>query len=281
MPTFRHADADLYYDLEGAAGPPVVLLTGWAVGGGVWEYQVPALAPDHRVACLDNRGAGKTRAPTRAWSIRDMAHDVLALFDHLGWYDAHVVGASMGGMIAQEVALLAPDRTRSLTLIATHSGRLLDHLPRIQTLVGFARVNGGKPATRRAAVERMLFPETYLRDAPREPIDRALDRDFVVQPPLADRLAQLGAILRHASARRLRHLTVPTLVVMAGQDALLPPKGCEALARIIPNSRLVRLPDAGHGVIGQCPDAVNAALRDHLAAADASLRTPSSSPASA
>ncbi|MCC6623213.1 MAG: alpha/beta fold hydrolase [Deltaproteobacteria bacterium] len=268
MPTFRHGDADIHYDLHGASGPPVVLLTGWAVGGGVWEYQVPALAPRHRVACLDNRGAGRTRAPTRAWSIRDMAHDVLALFDHLGWQDAHVVGASMGGMIAQEVALAAPARTRSLTLIATHSGRLADHLPRIRTLVGFARVNTGPSVARRKAVERMLFPRTYLDTAPREPIDRAIERDFVVQPPLADRMAQLGAILRHSTARRLRRLTLPTLVVVAGQDDLLPPAGAEALARIIPGARLVRLPDAGHGVIGQCPDEVNAALLDHLAEAD-------------
>ncbi len=269
MPTFEHAGAELHYDLAGHAGPPVVLLTGWAVGGGVWEYQVPALAPRHRVACLDNRGAGKTRAPTRPWSIRDMAGDVLALFDHLGWRDAHVVGASMGGMIAQEVALAAPRRTRSLTLIATHSGRAVDHLPRIRTLVGFARVNGGSAAVRRAAVERMLFPDTYLATAPREPIERAITRDFTVQPPLADRLAQLGAILRHTTSRRLRHLAVPTLVVHAGQDALLPPAGCAALAKLIPGARLVSVPEAGHGVIGQCPEVVNAALLEHLEAVEA------------
>jgi len=268
MPMLRHGDADLYFDLAGDAGTPVVLLTGWAVGGGVWEYQVPVLARRHRVACLDNRGAGKTRAPTRAWSIQDMARDVLALFDHLGWADAHVVGASMGGMVAQEVALLAPARARSLTLIATHSGRLADHAPRIRTLLGFARVNAGPKAARRVAVERMLFPRAYLDTAPRAPIDRAIERDFVRQPPLVDRLAQLGAILRHSTARRLERLALPTLVVVAGQDDLLPPKGCEALAELIPGARLVHIPDAGHGVIGQCPDVVNEALVAHLAAAD-------------
>src|SRR5262245_40350600 len=105
MPTLTHDDAELYFEHAGETGTPVLLLTGWAVGGGVWEYQVPALAPRHRVAWLDNRGAGKTTAPTRAWTTAEMARDALALMDHLGWPDAHIVGASMGGMIAQEIAL--------------------------------------------------------------------------------------------------------------------------------------------------------------------------------
>ncbi|MFO0749197.1 MAG: alpha/beta fold hydrolase [Myxococcota bacterium] len=269
MPTFHHDDADLYYERAGDTGSPVVLLTGWAVGGGVWEYQVPVLAPHHQVAWLDNRGAGKTRAPTRPWTIAELARDVIALLDHLEFRAAHIVGASMGGMIAQEVALQAPERTRSLTLIATHAGRLQDKLPRLGTLIGFAKVNTGTPEQRKAAVEQMLFPLEYLATAEREPIDRALKRDFLEQPPLGDRMAQLGAIMRHETATRLKALSMPTLVVVAGKDMLLPPDGCEALARLIPGAKTLRLPDAGHGVIGQCPEPVNEALLEHLAAADA------------
>ena len=267
MATLRHDDADLFYTLDGT-GPPVLLLTGWAVGGGVWEYQVPALAPSHAVACLDNRGAGATRAPTRAWTTADMARDALALMDHLGWRDAHIVGASMGGMVAQQVALLAPERTRSLTLIATHGGRLRDRLPKLPTIIGLAKVNVGSETQRKALVARLLFPASYLATAERAPIDRAIERDFLKQPKLADRLAQLGAIVRHDAAARLETLKMPTLVVVAGQDAILPPAGCEALARLIPGARTLRIADAGHGVIGQCPETVNAALLAHFRAVD-------------
>ena len=264
MPTFAHAGADIYYELAGEAGPPVLLLTGFAVGGGVWEHQVAALAPDHRVACLDNRGAGRTRAKTSPWTIRDMAQDALALLDHLGWDRAHVCGASMGGMIAQEVALAARDRLLSLTLIATHAGRPADKQPRWHTLSGFLRSNIGSKDARREAIEALLFSADYLATAPREPIDRALERDFLVQPPLPDRLAQLGAILRHDTARRLPTLAgLPTLIIVADEDRLLPPSGCAALGALIPGAEVVHLP-AGHGVIGERKEAVNAALRAHL-----------------
>lgn len=267
MPTFEHDDATLYYTSAGE-GPAVILLTGYAVGGGVWEYQVPALARHYRVLCLDNRGAGRTRAPSKAWSMRELAGDVLALMDHLGLGAAHLVGCSMGGMIAQEVALMARDRLLSLTLIATHAGRLVDRLPRYPTVAGFLKSNLGHREARRRAVERMLFPPTYLANGPRDRIDHAMERDFLVQPSWPDRLGQLAAILTHDTSRRLSALSgLPTLVIVAGQDVLLPPSGCAALARLIPGAREVVLADAGHGVIGQCPDEVNAALLAHLEAA--------------
>ena len=264
MPTFEHADATLFYT-DAGEGPAVILLTGYAVGGGVWEYQVPALAEHYRVLCLDNRGAGQTRGPSKAWSMRELAGDVLALMDHLGLAEAHLVGCSMGGMIAQEVALMAKGRLLSLTLIATHAGRLIDRLPRQTTIAGFVKSNLGHRETRRRAVERLLFPPAYLANGPRDRIDHALERDFLVQPSWADRLGQLAAILTHDTSRRLRALAgLPTLIIVAGQDVLLPPSGCDALARLIPGARKVVLADAGHGVIGQCPDEVNAALLAHL-----------------
>lgn len=267
MPTFRHADADLFYTSAGE-GPAVILLTGFAVGGGVWEYQVPALSGRYRVICLDNRGAGRTKATSKAWSMRELAGDVLALMDHLGLATAHLVGCSMGGMVAQEVALMARERLLSLTLIATHAGRLVDRLPRKSTVVGFLRSNLGPKEVRRKAVEGLLFPPAYLANGPRDRIDHALERDFLVQPPWPDRLGQLAAIMQHDTSRRLGVLVgLPTLVIVAGQDVLLPPSGCAALARLIPGAREVVLAEAGHGVIGQCPDEVNAALLAHLEAA--------------
>lgn len=200
--------------------------------------------------------------------MRELALDVVALMDHLGLEAAHLVGCSMGGMIAQEVALMARERLFTLTLIATHAGRVVDRLPRSTTVAGFLKSNLGPKEARRQAVEAMLFPPAYRAHGPRERIDHALERDFLVQPPWPDRLGQLAAILTHDTSRRLGALAgLPTLVIVAGQDALLPPSGCAALARLIPGAREVVLEDAGHGVIGQRPDEVNAALLAHLLAA--------------
>lgn len=268
MPYFDVADATLHYTLTGHEGPFVVCLTGYAVGGGVWEDQVAALSPEHRVVCLDNRGGGLTRAPTAPWTMATLARDVIALMDHLDAFDVHLVGCSMGGMIAQEVALLAKDRLRSLTLITTHAGRIRDRLPRLETALGFVKSNVGSREGRRAAVASLLFPDAYLASGPRERIAHALDRDFLEQPPLVDRLAQLGAIMRHDTAGRLHRLVgLPTLIIVAGQDKLIPPSGCEALATLIPGARRHRFAEAGHGVIGQCADAVNQLLREHISTA--------------
>jgi pimeloyl-ACP methyl ester carboxylesterase len=265
MPYLDFQDSRLFYTLDGERGTPVILLTGFAVGGSVWEYQVPVLAQSHRVVCLDNRGGGLTEAPVCPWTIVDMARDVLALMDHLGFDRAHIVGCSMGGMVAQEVALLARHRVMTLSLIATHAGRLRDRRPRLETLRGFLRSNMGSRESRRKAVEGLLFPEDYLEHGPRDRIDHALERDFLTQPPLAARLAQLGAILRHDTSRRLHTLIgIPTLVMVAGSDRLLPPEGCEALAQLIPNATLVHIPEGGHGVIGQCSELVNNELLKHL-----------------
>jgi pimeloyl-ACP methyl ester carboxylesterase len=242
---------------------------GFSVPGAAWAHQVPALARNHRVAWFDNRGSGRSEAASGFYSMVDLATDALHLLDRLHWERAHITGVSMGGMIAQELALLAPDRVRSLALIATHPGGLGHLLPPSRGVARFfaARLRG---ASRAEAMAHLLFPDPFLRHCDHVWLSAVLERDFGYARPLPQRLSQLAAVLRHRSLGRLPRLaSIPTLVVRPGQDLLVRPEGSDAIASALPKARLLNLPQAGHGVIRQCHRQLNTALLTHYAEADA------------
>jgi pimeloyl-ACP methyl ester carboxylesterase len=272
MPYIDLPDARLFYDRAGEAGPPVLLIMGFGVPGHMWMSQIPALSERHQVAWFDNCGAGKTRRQVRRpYNMRDLARHAIGVLDALGWADAHVVGVSMGGMVAQEIALGHPQRVRSLSLLVTHAGGLRNLLPPLRGLALFARGFLGPRSQRALAIERLIFPDAYLKTRTDVGRMRSVLRDHVVDAASArDRLAQIAAVLTHRTARRLGALEgMPTLVVKAALDVLVRPSECHRLHRLIPGSRLVELPDAGHALLYQCADRINALLLEHLMAADA------------
>src|SRR5215831_18531284 len=123
MPFARVNGIRLYYHWHGAeAGLPVVLVMGLGGDSTAWPFQLAALAPRHRVLVFDNRGAGQSSAPDVAYTTRGMAADLLALLDGLGVARAHLLGLSLGGAIAQEAVIAAPERFASLQLHATWAG---------------------------------------------------------------------------------------------------------------------------------------------------------------
>ncbi len=270
MPTARIDDAEVHYEVSGQDGPPVLLIMGLAVPGSLWRPQVEALSPAHRVATFDNRGAGRTRARPGLYTMGRLAADALALMDHLGWPEAHVAGVSMGGMIAQHVALAAPRRVRSLTLIATHAGGLRSLLPHHRGLALFAQAQLVGRKRRLKVLSELLYPPEHLANVDRGEFMRRFAADLGPPPRLSGRLSQLAAIARHRTSPRLRSLAdVPTLVVQPGRDILIRPSECARLHAAIPNARLAALHDAGHGVTGQCAEEVSALLADHIAQAEA------------
>jgi len=181
----------------------------------------------------------------------------------VGWDSAHVVGTSMGGMIAQELALQEPARVRSLTLIATHAGRALPSPLAIYLLTR-------SMALPRQSVEhayRLLYPRHYVTPENRAAI---LEHWRQIGRPAHPQVlvAQAAAIARHDTRKRLAGLHVPTLVVRPGMDVLVPPRHSDLLARTIPGATLLRFDDAGHGVTHQKADELNGALRTHIARAE-------------
>ena len=270
MPFVELPDARVHYATSGGSGSPVLLVMGFGVPGHMWLNQIDAFSACHRVAWFDNAGAGQTtRQRSRPASIRDLARHAAAVIDALGWEQAHVVGVSMGGMIAQELALGWKERVRSLALVATHAGGLVDLTPSPQSLLLFGRAFLGPRAQRARVLERLIFPDEYLATVDVAPLRQAMHDQVVAAAPARDRLRQIAAIMAHRTAHRLHELEgTPTLIVKAGRDRLIRPSAHHRLHRLIPGSRLVHFEDAGHAILHQCAARLNDVLLEHFAAVD-------------
>lgn len=271
LPPQGHIDAGghrIAYRVDGDRGSYVLLVMGFAMPGRAWQFQVPALSERHRVITFDNRGAGASDVPRGPYSMQGFAADAVALLDHLGVDAAHVVGVSMGGMIAQELALQSPKRVRSLTLIATHAGGFRALLPRPRGLGYFVAAQLGSREKRGHALAQLLFPPDFLATCDRSWLHRTLTQDLGTPPSAAARRAQFAAIFGHRTAARLHRLAnLPVLLVRPHHDLLIRPTQTDRLHRALPHARVLHLP-GGHGVIRQLPDVLNAAMLDHFATAE-------------
>ena len=268
MKTLETGGAVLRYVREGR-GVPVMLVQGVGVIAEGWRPQIAALRDRYSLAAPDNRGIGGSTLGSGTLTIEDMATDVLAVADAEGFERFHLVGHSMGGLIAQEVALRAPGRVRSLALLCTFlHGKEAARLTPAIVWTGL-RTRLGTRAMRRRAFMQLVMPDSYLRTAaPTLASDLAVlfGHDLADQPPIV--MKQLRAASRYDASARLRALTkIPTLVVSATHDRIALPKFGRALAEIIPCARYVEIPDAGHGCTIQCATRINALLAEHFAGA--------------
>ena len=256
----RPDGARIWWTSEGD-GPPVVLVMGLGYPSDMWFRLLPALAERYRVLRLDNRGAGRTGdVPGAPYTVETLAADVLAVMDAAGVTSAHVVGISMGGLIAQEVALTAPERVRSLVLAATHPGAA--HAVWDPEAVALLMWRGDY--TPRQAAEASV-PFNYAPGTPRE----RMEEDWAVRLPLAPTGAGYVAQLQGTSAwsglERLPGLRVPTLVVHGELDRLVPVANGRRIAAEIPGAELVVLPDANHLFLTDQPERTRELLLDWLA----------------
>lgn len=262
MPHARIDGLVLHYELHGRVGPPLVLVHGYTGDLTDWRHQVAAFAPDHRVLVMDHRGHGRSQAPAdpEAYRVERMARDVEALADHVGFDRYHLVGHSMGGMVAQEIALRSPGRLRSLTLEDTAGDFALGRSEAVQALfdarLGLARERGMD------AIARLPAPPP----PPHQTAERiAEERERLARMPVEGFAGAWRALCRWPGTRERAHaIRTPTLVIHGELDALLVP-GSTWLAETIPGARLEVVPEAGHAPQEERPDLFNAALRRHLA----------------
>ncbi len=260
MPFVGHNGARIHWDSLGQ-GEPVVLIMGLGCSSAMWFRIAPQLAKHHRVILLDNRGSGQTHvAHYVVHRVQHMADDVAAVLDAAGEFDAHIIGFSMGGMIAQQFALDHPRRVRSLALLGTHSGGpwATQAEPRVRQLL-FDKATMSAEASLHA-----MRPHTYARDTP----DALFDEDALVrmtnQPSARDYQAQLYALIGWSVYQELPRLACPTLVMHGLQDALIPPANARRTAGRIPGAELIELPDASHWLMTDQNAKVIAALREHI-----------------
>ena len=255
----RPDGARISWDSEGE-GEPVVLISGLAYPCDMFFRIRPALAAHHRVLCLDNRGAGRTGdVPGAPYSVETLAGDVLALLDEAGERSAHVVGTSMGGLVAQELALTAPDRVRSLVLACTHPG--VAHS--VWDPEAIALLMSRAEMTAEQAAEASV-PFNYAPATPRERIEQ----DWAVRLPLAASpagyVAQAQGTAVWSGLERLSSLRVPTLVLHGELDRLVPVANGRRIAAEVPGAELVVLPDANHVFWTDQPERTVEVLLDWL-----------------
>ncbi len=271
MPTLDVPGASLHYHRVGQ-GPAVLLIQGVGIIGAGWEPQVDALSDRFTLVTFDNRGIGGSLITDGELTIEAMAEDALAILRAERLDHFHVVGHSMGGLIAQEVALRAREKVRSLALLCTFAFGRQGATPSLAVLGLALRTRIGTARMRRRAFLEFVLPASLLdgtdRDALAAQLAPLFGHDLADQPPVVKH--QLRAMLRYDARPRLAELAdIPTLVVVAQQDRVARERHGRSLAAAIPGARLVVLPDAAHGVPLHDPATINALLREHMLGADA------------
>lgn len=270
LPSFRgktRTEPGIAYSVFGDGGPPILFMMGLGMPGIVWRSQVEDLARDHWCCHYDHLGLGRSDDGSLFRTIPSMADDALRVMDELSWERAHIVGVSMGGMIAQELVLRVPERCATVTLIATHAGGPGAVIPTLRGSMVFAQVLFLGHRARLRSMPRLIYPEEYLRQ--QDPIELRMRMEERLPEPLRIRtiFGQLTAVLRHRAESRLGEIRRPTLLVRPGRDVLIRPVQIDRLSQRIPHAEVVRFDDAGHGVIHQKAAQLNEVLRRHFAKA--------------
>ena len=256
----EHRGCRLAYKLVGK-GPPVLFIQGSGVHGSGWGPQIEALSERYQCLSFDNRGIGESQPRGAAITVEQMAEDALVLMDTVGWSSAHVVGHSLGGLIALHLALSAPNRVRSLALLCTFArGRDATRLSWDMFWLGLRTYVGTRGMRRRAFVQ-MVLPADQLADADGWAARLApiFGHDLADHPPVV--MKQLAAMRVYDATSQLSRLkNVPTLVVGATHDRIASPDVVRTLVENIPGCRFVEFDNAAHGVTIQCAARINALL---------------------
>jgi pimeloyl-ACP methyl ester carboxylesterase len=234
----------LYWESVGS-GPPVLLINGLGLSGGAWWRTVEALSPSMRVITFDHRGIGRSESNTYAYTTEAMADDVASILDEMSIDCVHVYGFSLGGMVAQQVALRHPDRVRALVLGGTHSGGRRTEYPDAEVLSFFRR--RARMGSEQAAWASV--PYNYGPRARAELVDRiAEDIERRLSNPFNERAyrAQLLAASLHNCYGRLDRIRAPTLVVHGRLDRVIPVANAQITAQRVPGAKLQTLKMAGH-----------------------------------
>lgn len=238
MPHIENEGAEIYWHSHGN-GPPVLLIMGLSFTHEMWFRILPSLIGSYRVILFDNRGMGRSSVPAGPYSIGKMARDAAAVLKAAEIPAAHVVGASMGGMIAQELALTHPGQVQSLTLACTSHSGLFGRWP------DFSKVPK-RPGKTREERERAVIQLLYADSTPIQLIEEDIRIRAGCRWSNKGFLNQFAGILLWSAYLRLPRLRIPTLVVHGDRDRLIPAENGKTLARRIPGAQFELIPNAGH-----------------------------------
>jgi 3-oxoadipate enol-lactonase len=255
-----HDDARLAYDVEGE-GPPLLLVQGLGYGRSGWGPAPRLLAARHRVVSYDSRGFGESDATPGPYTTKQLAADAVAVLDAAGVEQADVIGISLGGMVAQEFVLLAPDRVRRLVLVATTPGGRGSFPMPEQTVALMRRSPGLDPVE----ALRLFVVNALAPDAPESLVDEIVAYRAANPPNPAGWHALAAAGAAHDASARLAEVRAPTLVLHGTADNVVDARNAPLLAESIPAARLELLDGAGHLLPWERPQAFAALVEEFLA----------------
>jgi len=261
MPTAHVNGIDLNYRLEGEGDETIVLVNGLADDLETWVFQVEDLvAAGYRVLRFDNRGVGSSSAPPGPYTTRQFAEDTKALVDELGLLDIHLVGVSMGGMIAQEYAIAWSDDLRSLTLACTYAapGPFCSRM--FSMWADLAPKLGVPFVMRDVTLWAFTVPFFEEREEELKEFEAAMAE---LPQPLEAYLAQLSSIRTHDATDRLGQIKAPTLVIAGEEDILIPVRLSRRLHEGIAGSQWTTT-KGGHACLWEHPSEFNSALLEFV-----------------
>ena len=241
----------LYYEVHGE-GFPLVMIMGLGADSNWWPPRIiEELSEDYKVVVFDNRGAGRSDKPDNRYTIDLMADDVLGLLDYLGIRKAYVLGVSMGGMIAQSLAIRYPEIVEKLVLCVTSPGgpEAVPPTPEAMKQLLLDRSSVSVDVLAEMLIKTLLTRD-YIEEHSEE-LKSYIMKALQYPMPAHAYMRQLEAISEFNAYDKLDKIRVPTLVISGGKDIIIPPENGRLLARKIPNSKLVVFENSGHGLILQ------------------------------
>ena len=261
MPTAEINGLTINYDVQGE-GEPLLCIAGLGMDSLGWALQVPAFSQHFSTVVFDNRDVGQSSYSDGPYEIRDMAQDALGLADHLGLDSFHLLGVSMGGAIAQELALAAPERIRTLTLCVTFAGG--GAWARERSRLWGAQALETPREDHLDLLMLQCFSESFYENAEGVAFMRNM---FLANPnPQAPEafVRQLEASGRHETRDRIGSLEMPVHVIGAEHDTLVPSWKSHELAELIPGAELTILKDAPHGANWERAEEFNHTVLDFI-----------------
>jgi len=263
MPFSATTEISLHYDAVGE-GPALCLINGYRLSGAAWPPPfIARLATRCLVISFDNRGTGRSDKPEGGYEFGNLATDVVGLLDDLRLPRAHLLGFSMGGAIAQEVAIRYADRVGRLILFGAFCGGIWAEPASLSV---FRRLMVTEQQSPEGAA-RQAWPVTYSPDylaANAEAVEQQLRRELQHPTPTFVAQRQMEALRKFDRYRDLPRIAAPTLVAAGTLDVLVKPRNSAILASRIPNARLELLADLGHRAIWEAPEEIAELIGDFL-----------------
>jgi len=262
MPIAKIENLNIYYEIIGQ-GEPLVMIRGLGSQVDHWYEQTPVLSKKYQLLVFDNRGIARSSDPGGPFTTRDMAADTAALMETAGIKSAHVLGYSMGGMVAQEMALNYPEKVKGLILAATDCGitQRIKARPEVSRLFS-DMVSLGTPEAKLAAAGCLYARQTF--ETKTEVIQRYNEVSMRFPASQEIMAKQWAAVTQHDACSRLQNIFSPTLTLTGSEDVLIPPENAKIMAERIPDARMSAIDAGGHLFPIEQPQQFNGAVIDFL-----------------